>query len=239
MELQFVQLSPAERRNPVSVVLNVESYNQLVDAVDSFPQHPVDGYHLLQYVRERVPRIDNLYTTYPDTPSVFHLDATLERLPQQPQPEDPRQQISWIHLACSKLDYPGSLPPLNPAAPPGPTVNYVRERDGYNTLRRPGVITHVSETFRVCITPVLEARSARLGLGAVCQPTARMYDVAGLIISLELMCLHLKHNVEVVDIRLYGTYASKVARLVPHLVRLNLHDLDLDSETFDTMVQLA
>ncbi|GAA5957222.1 hypothetical protein JCM10213_009165, partial [Rhodosporidiobolus nylandii] len=197
------RLSEVERANPYFCLLDPFLFNVLVHLHNNFLTNPVAAHNLQAWIEQSIPVIGQLYQQNPGTPPLFHVQETLQRLNAQPLPPGGRHRVRWIQLQCLKNDPPGNVPPLHPQAPPGPTVDYAIERDDFLQQLFPGDITHYSESARVCVTPALEARSHRLRLSYTCAPTARLYVVMALIVSIELMSFEVMHQADIVDTRLY------------------------------------
>lgn len=82
-------------------------------------------------LRQRVPAIDNLYATWPDTPPLYHVTQLIQGISPAPPPRQARHSVELGQLSCLKADPPANVPPRDPTAPSCPTVDYVVERSDF------------------------------------------------------------------------------------------------------------
>ncbi|BGO90642.1 hypothetical protein JCM10020v2_002285 [Rhodotorula toruloides] len=224
-----------ELQNPYSVLADPLNTNLLIQFYHAVRHAPPRLYDLQAVLRQRVPAIDNLYATWPDTPPLYHVTQLIQGISPAPPPRQARHSVELGQLSCLKADPPANVPPRDPTAPSCPTVDYVVERSDF-IERETGHTMHFAEVFRVCVKPMFVARSRRLGLAATSKPTARYYFIAQLIQAIEQISQTVRHSADTVSITLYGEYAQAFGDIRPRPRKINLTDVRCASFYFNSYV---
>ncbi|KAJ8294493.1 hypothetical protein OF846_002335 [Rhodotorula toruloides] len=224
-----------ELQNPYSVLADPLNTNLLIQFYHAVRHAPPRLYDLQAVLRQRVPAIDNLYATWPDTPPLYHVTQLIQGISPAPPPRQARHSVELGQLSCLKADPPANVPPRDPTAPSCPTVDYVVERSDF-IERETGHTMHFAEVFRVCVKPMFVARSRRLGLAATSKLTARYYFIAQLIQAIEQISQTVRHSADTVSITLYGEYAQAFGDIRPRPRKINLTDVRCASFYFNSYV---
>ncbi|GAA5989381.1 hypothetical protein JCM10908_001284 [Rhodotorula pacifica] len=227
------QQSEAERRNPHFRLITPEGYGGLYNSHDHLIHHPPHPRDLQQTLQDLIPTLDDLYNEYPETTSLFLVNELLARVPDATDdPAVPRQQLEYMLLMCLHRDPPANQPVQSPTAPPGPTVNYVDDRDSWLQLLADRLV-YGTECARVCVSDGLRGRSQRFDQAGPGQPTARMFQSMAMIVSIELASIVTHLHVDIASVVLKGKWAIEVANLLPKICRVELVPKVRNSRTFD------
>ncbi|GAA6048615.1 hypothetical protein NBRC10513_000671 [Rhodotorula toruloides] len=218
-------LTPRELRNPISVMLNPTSRNQLVAAHNTYLQTtPVPPQQLQGWLQQRVPSLAACYALDPTIPPLFPVQPLLTALAAHnganPVP------IYLMVLACLPFSPPRNVHPLDPRAPPGPTTDFVLGlRDILRDLAPEWVLAVI------CVHPSRDAVVKR----AADLPNLRF--LVPPLFSVFLASIRAYFNVDIVEVQLGGDFARRFARLLPWTDSIDLASLWIDSRFFGGLIQ--
>lgn len=170
-------------------------------------QHPPHPRDLQQTLRDRIPTLDDLYNDYPQTTPLFLVNELLHSVSDAlDDPDVPRTKLEYMLLMCLHRDWPANQPVQSPNAPPGPTVDYVRDREAWTVVLGERLVYATArllrlstpnkqrkdadcpfptpqECARVCLSDGLKGRSERFGHAVPREPTARMFKSMAMLVS--------------------------------------------------------
>lgn len=207
VSMQLGQQSDSELRSPHFRLITPEGYNDLAAAHAPLIQHPPHPRDPQQTLRDRIPTLDDLYNDYPQTTPLFLVNELLHSVSDAlDDPDVPRTKLEYMLLMCLHRDWPANQPVQSPNAPPGPTVDYVRDREAWTVVLGERLVYATArllrlstpnkqrkdadcpfptpqECARVCLSDGLKGRSERFGHAVPREPTARMFKSMAMLVS--------------------------------------------------------